>query len=98
MFTRLVAWIVLLTRSETRNQIEILVLRHQLAVLRRSIPHTFGSRRTWVGEDDGSQDVGSGWIVGRHGRLHRAGARVAGARFAARRRAGRATPGRPRGG
>jgi hypothetical protein len=38
VLTRLVAWMVLLTRSETTNQVEILVLRHQLAVLRRSAP------------------------------------------------------------
>src|SRR3954453_17753641 len=38
MLTRLVAWMVLLTRSDSANQVEILVLRHQLAVLRRSTP------------------------------------------------------------
>jgi putative transposase len=38
MFTRLVSWIALLARSETANQVEILVLRHQLAVLRRGTP------------------------------------------------------------
>jgi len=31
--TRLAAFIVLLTRSDTTNQVEIIVLRHQLAVL-----------------------------------------------------------------
>jgi len=45
MLTRLVAWMVLLTRSETTNQIEILVLRHQLAVLRRSTPRP---RMSWA--------------------------------------------------
>src|SRR3954468_24443923 len=45
MLTRLVAWIVLLTRSETTNQVEILVLRHQLAVLRRSTPRP---RMSWA--------------------------------------------------
>ena len=33
MFTKLLGWIVLQTRSDTTKDIEILVLRHQLAVL-----------------------------------------------------------------
>ena len=44
MLTRLVGWTVLLTRSETANQVEILVLRHQLAVLRLSTPRP---RMSW---------------------------------------------------
>ena len=32
MFATLLGWIVLHTRSDTSNDIEILVLRHQLAV------------------------------------------------------------------
>ena len=35
MFFKLVAWLVLRARSNTAKEIEILVLRHQLAVLRR---------------------------------------------------------------
>ena len=34
---RLVGWMVLLARSETAKEAEILVLRHQLAVLRRQV-------------------------------------------------------------
>src|SRR3954454_16064804 len=45
MLTRLVAGVVLLPRSETTNQVEILVLRHQLAVLRRSTPRP---RMSWA--------------------------------------------------
>src|SRR3954468_18556746 len=45
MLTRLVAWMVLLTRSETANHAEILVLRHQLAVLQRS---TARPRMSWA--------------------------------------------------
>src|SRR5436305_969062 len=38
MFSKLVGWMVLRARSDTTNEIEILVLRHQLAVLRRRTP------------------------------------------------------------
>jgi len=35
MFAKLLSWIVLHVRSDTAKDIEILVLRHQLAVLQR---------------------------------------------------------------
>ena len=35
MLLKLLSWIVLRTRSDTTKEIEILVLRHQLAVLQR---------------------------------------------------------------
>ena len=38
MFAKLLSWIVLHTRSDTSKEIEILVLRHQLAVLQRRTP------------------------------------------------------------
>src|SRR4051794_22566597 len=38
MFAKLLGWIVLRTRSDTSKEIEILVLRHQLAVLERRTP------------------------------------------------------------
>jgi putative transposase len=38
MFTKLLSWMVLHARSDTANEIEILVLRHQLAVLQRRTP------------------------------------------------------------
>jgi hypothetical protein len=38
MFSKLLGWIVLRTRSDTSKEIEILVLRHQLAVLQRRTP------------------------------------------------------------
>ena len=37
-FAKLLSWIVLHARSDTTNEIEILVLRHQLAVLQRGTP------------------------------------------------------------
>src|SRR6187397_3090981 len=40
MFSKLLGWIVLRTRSDTTKEIEILVLRHQLAVLQRRTPRT----------------------------------------------------------
>src|SRR6187551_1010556 len=45
MFTKLLGWIVLRTRSDTTKDIEILVLRHQLAVLQRRMPR---SRMSWT--------------------------------------------------
>jgi hypothetical protein len=38
MLTKLLGWMVLRTRSNTTKEIEILVLRHQLSVLRRRTP------------------------------------------------------------
>jgi putative transposase len=38
MFSKLLGWMVLRTRSDTTKEIEILVLRHQLAVLQRRTP------------------------------------------------------------
>jgi putative transposase len=38
MFTKLLSWMVLQARSETANEIAILVQRHQLAVLQRRTP------------------------------------------------------------
>ena len=46
MFAKLLSWIVLSTRSDTTKDIEILVLRHQLAVLQRR--HTLRLRMTWT--------------------------------------------------
>ena len=45
MFTKILGWIVLRTRSDTSKEIEILVLRHQLAVLRRRTPRP---RMSWT--------------------------------------------------
>jgi hypothetical protein len=44
MFAKLLSWMVLHTRSDATKDIEILVLRHQLAVLRRRTPR---SRMIW---------------------------------------------------
>jgi putative transposase len=38
VFSKLLSWMVLCTRSDTAKEIEILVLRHQLAVLQRRTP------------------------------------------------------------
>ena len=45
MFAKLLGWIVLRTRSDATKEIEILVLRHQLAVLQRRTPRP---RMTWT--------------------------------------------------
>jgi hypothetical protein len=38
MFSKLLGWMVLRTRSNTTKDVEILVLRHELAVLQRRTP------------------------------------------------------------
>ena len=38
IFSKLLSWIVLRTHCDTAKEIEILVLRHQLAVLRQHTP------------------------------------------------------------
>jgi putative transposase len=38
MFCRILAWLVLLARSSAAEDAEILVLRHEVAVLRRAVP------------------------------------------------------------
>jgi transposase InsO family protein len=45
MFSKLLGWMVLRTRSDSTKEIEILVLRHQLAVLRRRTPRP---RMSWT--------------------------------------------------
>src|SRR5688572_31414664 len=45
MFAKLLGWIVLHTNSDTTKDIEILVLRHQLAVLQRRTPRP---RMSWT--------------------------------------------------
>ena len=37
IFVRLIGWFVLLARSETSKDLEILVLRHDVSVLRRQV-------------------------------------------------------------
>ena len=46
MFAMLLGWMLLRTRSDTNKDIEILVLRHQLAVLQRRTPRP---RVFWAG-------------------------------------------------
>jgi hypothetical protein len=45
MFSTLLGWMVLRARSDTAKEIEILVLRHQLAVLRRGTSSDSRERR-----------------------------------------------------
>ena len=45
MLARVLSWLALLARSEAAKDVEILVLRHEVAVLRRHHPHP---RLKWV--------------------------------------------------
>jgi hypothetical protein len=49
IFSKLLGWIVLRTRSDATKEIEILVLRHQLAVLQRDAPLGNLSMKTGAG-------------------------------------------------
>ena len=46
IFTRLCGWLVLLGRSPASTNVELLVLRHEVAVLRRAKPRP---RLDWAG-------------------------------------------------
>jgi hypothetical protein len=39
VLTRVLSWLALLARSDAAKDVEILVLRHEVAVLRRRYPH-----------------------------------------------------------
>ena len=39
MLVRVLGWLALLARSDTTKDVEILTLRHEVAVLRRTNPH-----------------------------------------------------------
>jgi hypothetical protein len=45
VFSKLLSWMILLARSQQAKEIEILVLRHQLAILQRRIPRP---RMNWA--------------------------------------------------
>ena len=45
MLARVLSWLALLARSDATKQVEILVLRHEVAVLRRHNPHP---TLTWI--------------------------------------------------
>src|SRR6185437_15334893 len=45
MLTRVLSWLALLTRSDAAKDVEILVLRHEVTVLRRHHPYP---RLTWL--------------------------------------------------
>lgn len=64
--TRIFVWIQLASRDETAKNIEILILRHQLAVAQRRDPH-LAKKLTWT--DRAWLTLLAGLLP--HGRLHR---------------------------
>ena len=49
MFSKFLGWMVLIARSDTAKEIEILVLRHQLAVLQRRNHDPVGCQKSGLG-------------------------------------------------
>jgi hypothetical protein len=49
MLVRVLSWLALLARSDTTKDVEILVLRHEVAVLRRSIPRPTSNSQPKLG-------------------------------------------------
>jgi hypothetical protein len=46
MLARLLSWLALLARTDAAKDVEILLLRHEVAVLRRHHPHPKRTGRT----------------------------------------------------
>jgi hypothetical protein len=63
--TRLFGWVALLARSDTSKDVEILVLRHEIAVLRRKVARP---KPDWA---DRSMIAALARLLPRHLRLHR---------------------------
>jgi hypothetical protein len=64
IFVRVLGWLVLLTRSGASKDVEILVLRHEVAILRRHVARPrpdWADRATWPRSRDTSRG-GSGRI------------------------------------
>jgi putative transposase len=49
MFARTCSWLIPLSRSAASKDAELLVLGHEVAVLRRTAPHRAAARLDWAG-------------------------------------------------
>jgi putative transposase len=65
LMTRLFGWLALLARSDTSKDVEILVLRHEVAVLRRQVA---SPKLDWT---DRAVIAALTRLLPRHPRLHR---------------------------
>jgi putative transposase len=65
LMTRLFGWVALLARSDTSKDVEVLVLRHEVAVLRRKVARP---KPDWA---DRAMIAALALLLPRHLRLHR---------------------------
>jgi hypothetical protein len=61
-FCQVVRWLALLARSSAAKEAELLVLRHELSVLRRQVPD-----RGWIGQIEPSGPGSCGCCLARSG-------------------------------
>jgi putative transposase len=52
MLVRVLSWLALLARSDTAKDAEILTLRHEITVLRRTKPHPKIASRAYLTRSD----------------------------------------------
>ena len=71
IFDRFLSWLVLLGRTSSSKDVELLVLRHEVAVLRRTNPkprltcvprNSARLQRSWSGEARGQGGAGGLWV------------------------------------
>src|SRR3954451_5363806 len=63
MLVRMLSWLALLAGSDTAKDAEILILRHEVAVLRRTNPQPVGLQNSAMMSDQRFQAAASYWLI-----------------------------------